>query len=51
MKEKTRTLLDQAKDICEKEERPTAYMIQFMQDYANVSFDCVIKYLESLSNS
>lgn len=51
MKEKTRLLLNEAKEICDKEEQSTEYMIQFMQDYANVSFDCVIKYLESLSNS
>lgn len=51
MKEKTRILLSQAKEICGKEERSAEYMVQFMQDYANVSFDCVIKYLESLSNS
>jgi len=50
MKEKTKELLQQAMDICDGEDRSTAYMIQFMQDYAKVSYDCVIKYLENLSN-
>lgn len=51
MNKKIRTLLSQAKEICDKEDRSTEYMIQFMQDYAKVSFDCVIEYLEGLSKS
>ncbi len=50
MKEKTKALLDEAKQICDKEDKSTEYMIQFMQDYANVPFDCVIQYLQNLSN-
>lgn len=41
--------LKQAKEICDKEDRSTEYMIQFMQDYAGVSFDDVMDYLTSLS--
>lgn len=49
MKSTTRELLKEAKDICDSEDRSTAYMIQFMQDYAKVSFDCVMSYLQKLS--
>ncbi|WP_294377719.1 hypothetical protein [uncultured Clostridium sp.] len=47
MKEKTKKLLKEAQEICDREDRSTEYMIQFMQDYANVSFDCVINYLQN----
>jgi len=49
MKAETRELLNQAREICDKEDKSTAYMIQFMQDYAHVSYECVMKYLESQS--
>ena len=48
MKAKTKELLKQAKEICDKEDRSTAYTIQFMQDYANVDFDCVMEYITSI---
>jgi hypothetical protein len=51
MKAKTKELLKQAIEICDKEDRSTAYTIQFMQDYAKVDFDCVIKYLEGLAST
>ena len=51
MNKKTIILLSQAKEICDKKEMSTEYMIQYMQDYVNVSFECVIEYLKSLSNS
>lgn len=51
MKAKTKELLRQAHEICDKEGRSTAYMIQFMQDYANVDFDCVINYLEAATKT
>ncbi len=45
MKKITEEKLREAETICDDEDRSTEYMIQFMQDYANVSFDCVMKYI------
>jgi hypothetical protein len=45
MKEITIQKLKEAQDICDKEEQSTEYMIRFMQDYAKVSFDCIMKYI------
>lgn len=49
MKNKTKVLLKNAMAICDEEDRSTEYMIQFMQDYANCSFDTVIDYLNECS--
>lgn len=46
MKQETKDKLKIAMDICDTEDRSTEYMIQFMQDFAGVSFDCVISFLE-----
>lgn len=51
MKESTREKLRQAEHICNQEDRSTEYMIQFMQDYAGVDFDCVMKYLRETSDN
>lgn len=48
MKSKTKQLLIEAMQICDSEDRSTAYTIQFMQDYANVDFDCVMNFLRLL---
>lgn len=46
MKQQTRDKLIEAMAICDMEDRSTEYMIQFMQDYAGVDFDCVINFLQ-----
>ena len=38
-------LLYEAQQICDEEDRSTEYMIAFMQDYADCSFDQVMDYL------
>ncbi|MFW9880744.1 MAG: hypothetical protein ACFFG0_47375 [Candidatus Thorarchaeota archaeon] len=43
MKQKTFDKLKEAEEICSGES--LEYMIQFMQDYAKVDHDCVMKYL------
>ena len=45
MKQITKEKLQQARDICDEEDRSTEYMIQFMQDHANVDFECVMSYI------
>lgn len=45
MKMATRLKIKEAEKICEKEGRSLEYMIQFMQDYAGVSHECVMNYL------
>ena len=49
MKPETKANLIEAQKICDDEDRSTEYMIQFMQDYARVDFDCVMKFLQQES--
>ena len=51
MKEATKNKLKEAESICDEEDRSTEYMIQYMQDYAKVSFECVMNYLRQTSDS
>jgi hypothetical protein len=45
MKAETKKKLKEAMDWCDEEDKSTEFMIQYMQDFAGVSHDCVIKYL------
>lgn len=47
MKELARIKLREAQIFCDVNDKSTAFMIQYMQDYAGVDFDCVMKYLEN----
>jgi len=49
MKSETIAKLHGAMEICDEEDRSTEYMLQYMQDYANVSLDCVINFLKKLA--
>ncbi len=49
MKEETRKALQEALDYCNDEDKSDAFTIQYMQDYAKVSFDTVIEFLKSIS--
>jgi len=46
MKKITKYLLAEAKQYCDDEDKSTEFMLQYMQDFANVDLDCVINYLE-----
>jgi hypothetical protein len=48
MKQETKDKLRDAYDLCK--DKSIEYTIQYMKDYANVDFDCVIKFLEETSN-
>lgn len=43
-------LFEEAMQVCDEEERSTEYMIQYMQDYADATFDEVIDYLKSVAD-
>lgn len=49
MKESTRIKLQSAMNWCDENDKSTAFMIQYMQDIAGVSFDCVMLFLESIA--
>jgi N-acetylglucosamine kinase-like BadF-type ATPase len=49
MKEITRIKLKEAMDYCDDNDKSTIFMIQYMQDFAGVSHDCVINFLEKES--
>lgn len=47
MKKKTKKLLEEAKQYCDEHDKSTEFMLQYMQDVANVDLDTVISFLES----
>lgn len=46
MKSKTRNKLSEAQAYCNKEDKSTEFMIEYMQDYAGVDLDCVLNFLQ-----
>ena len=47
MKQSTKEKLAIAQQYCDDNDKSTPYMIQYMQDFAGVDFDCVMKYLKT----
>jgi hypothetical protein len=45
MKETTKILLEDAMDYCEKHDKSTEFMLEYMQSVAKVDLDTVINYL------
>jgi hypothetical protein len=45
MKNKTKLLLNIAYEYCEENNKSTEFMMEYMQDSANVDLDCVMNYL------
>jgi hypothetical protein len=45
MKAKTKFLLEEAQRYCDEHDKSTEFMIQYMQDFAHVDFDCVMNFL------
>lgn len=45
MTAETRNKLFEAWAYCDEEDKSTEFMIQYMQDYASVDFDCVMNFL------
>ena len=46
MTKETKGLLDRAYKYCNENNKSTAFMLEFMQDFANVDLDCVLNFLE-----
>ena len=51
MKETTKQKLQEAQIFCDENDKSTEFMIQYMQDFAGVNFDCVINFLENHSKN
>ena len=49
MKPETKANLKTAQDFCDKNDKSTEFMLQYMQDFAKVDLDCVLNYLEKQS--
>jgi hypothetical protein len=47
MKETTKAKLKEAQDFCDENDKSTEFMLEYMQDYAGVNLDCVMKYLKT----
>lgn len=48
MKPETKSKLIEAINYCDDNDKSTEFMIQYVMDFANVSHDCVIRFLEKL---
>jgi hypothetical protein len=46
MKKETKEKLFTAWKYCKENDKSPEFMIQYMQDFANVSFDCVISFIQ-----
>jgi hypothetical protein len=44
MKESTRNMLEIAYEECQEKDKSPEYTLQYLQDFANVSFDCALKF-------
>ena len=47
MNEITKERLKEAQQYCDDNDKSTEFMLEYMQDYADVNLDCVIKFLTS----
>lgn len=45
MKAKTKELLREAQLYCDENDKSTEFMLEYMQDVANVDLDCVMNFL------
>lgn len=46
MKQKTKNKLFEAWQYCDDNNKSTEFMLQYMQDFANIDLDSVIKFIE-----
>jgi hypothetical protein len=46
MKAETKIKLLEAWQYCDENEKSTEFMLQYMQDVANVDLDCVVNFIE-----
>lgn len=50
MNQQTKDLLTEAYNYCNENEKSTEYMLQYMQDFANVDLDIVLDFIDNLWN-
>jgi len=50
MKAITKQKLFEAWQFCDDNDKSTEFMLQYMQDYANVDEDCVINFIEKTTD-
>ena len=49
MKKETKIKLIEAWRYCDNEDKSTEFMLEYMQDVANVDLDCVINFLQKIT--
>jgi len=47
MKQETKNKLFEAWTYCNEHDKSTEFMLEYMQDFANVDLDCVIAFLKN----
>jgi hypothetical protein len=47
MKPATKEKLRDAQQYCDNNDKSTEFMLEYMQDVANVDLDCVLNYLQN----
>lgn len=47
MKTETRNKLKEAHQYCNDNDKSIEFMLEYMQDFANVDLDCVLNYLQT----
>jgi hypothetical protein len=50
MKTETKIKLLEAWQYCDENEKSTEFMLQYMQDVANVDLDCVVNFIEKTTD-
>lgn len=50
MTKKTKDLLTEAYNYCDENDKSTEFMLQYMQDFANVDLDTVLDFIDNLWN-
>jgi lipopolysaccharide biosynthesis regulator YciM len=50
MKTKTKNKLLEAWQYCDKNEKSTEFMLQYMQDVADVDLECVLTFIEKITD-
>lgn len=50
MTKETKDLLTEAYNYCDENDKSTEFMLQYMQDFANVDLDTVLDFIDNLWN-
>ena len=47
---RTKSKLFEAWDYCDEHDKSTEFMLQYMQDFANVDLDCVLSFIDKTTD-